>query len=136
MSAAKVFLDSGIFIAFLNRKDRYHQQAVALFKGPRVRWSTSALVRSEAYSWFLHKYGEEAARRFRFFMENLDGLQVFDVGAEHHREVCKVLDRLRGAKLTSVDASSLALMAKHKVKRAWATDRHIGLTGVEVLPRS
>ncbi|MDX1619075.1 MAG: RagB/SusD family nutrient uptake outer membrane protein, partial [Balneolaceae bacterium] len=42
-----------------------------LFNGPNVRWSTSALVRSETYSWFLHKYGEEAARSFRLFLDDL-----------------------------------------------------------------
>ena len=39
---------------------------------------TSALVRSEGYSWFLHKYGEEAARQFRLFLDQLDGLTVLD----------------------------------------------------------
>jgi predicted nucleic acid-binding protein len=136
MTAAKVFLDSGIFIAFLNRRDRHHAQAVSLFSGPEVRWSTSALVRSEAYSWFLHKYGEETARSFRLFLDNLEGLEIFETTPGHHDDVCKTLDRLRGAKLTYVDASSLALMSEHEIKRAWATDHHLGLTGVEVLPRS
>ena len=56
MSAIEVFLDSGIFIAFLNRRDRHHVQATSLFNNPPARWCTSALVRSEAYSWFLHKH--------------------------------------------------------------------------------
>ncbi|MCG8557150.1 MAG: type II toxin-antitoxin system VapC family toxin [Proteobacteria bacterium] len=136
MSTSKVFLDTGIFIAFLNRKDRHHTQASALFNGPRPRWYTSMLVRSEAYSWFLHRYGEEAARSFRFFLDSLSGLEVFDADAKHHELVCGVLDRLRGTKLTYVDASSLTLMTRHKIKRVWATDHHLGLTGAEVLPRS
>ena len=135
MSASKVFLDSGIFIAFLNRRDRHHSQAVALFDGPPVRWFTSALVRSEAYSWFLHKYGEEAARQFRMFIDNLDLLRIFETDPEHHDEVGRILDRLRGAKLTYVDASSLALMSKENIGRTWATDHHLGLAGAEVLPR-
>lgn len=136
MNLPKVFLDSGIFIAFLNRRDRYHAQAATLFSGPEVRWHTSSLVRSEAYSWFLHKYGEEAARQFRLLLDNLEDLVVFDTDAEHHANVGKILDSLRGAKLTYVDASSLAFMAKHKIRRAWATDHHLGLTGIEVIPRT
>ena len=135
MSPSEVFLDSGVFIAFLNRSDRHHAQAVTLFGGPRVRWVTSALVRSEAYSWFLHKYGEEAARQFRLFVDQLEGLTVLDTGASHHADVGSMLDRFRGAKLTYVDASSLAFMAERDIKRAWATDRHLGLSGAEVLPR-
>jgi predicted nucleic acid-binding protein len=130
-----VFLDSGIFIAFLNRGDRHHRKAVALFGGPPIRWVTSALVRSEAYSWFLHRYGEEAARHFRLFVDQLAGLTVLDTDPRHHRDVGKTLDRFRGSKLTYVDASSLAFMAKREIKRAWATDHHLGLTGAEVLPR-
>ena len=132
----RVFLDTGIFIAFLNRRDKHHEQARSLFSGRRPRWSTSMLVRSEAYSWFLHRHGEEAARSFRLLVDNLDGLEVFDANAEHHDEVCRVLDRMRGAALTYVDASSLALMSRHRIRKVWATDHHLGLTGAEVLPRS
>ncbi len=47
-----------------------------------------------------------------------------------------MLDRLRGARLTYVDASSLALMARHGIGTVWASDHHLGLTGAAVLPRS
>jgi predicted nucleic acid-binding protein len=93
-------------------------------------------VRSEAYSWFLHKYGEEAARQFRLFVDQLDGLTVLDTDPHHHEEVGSTLDRFRGAKLTYVDASSLAFMEQRAIKRVWATDHHLGLDGAEVLPRS
>lgn len=129
-----VFLDSGIFIAFLNRRDRCHAQAVALFGGAKPRWSTSYLVVSEAYSWFLHKYGEEAARSFRMFVGNLDGLKVYEATVEHHQQVCKMLDHLRGAKLTYVDASSLCFIERHKITTVWATDHHLSLTGARVVP--
>jgi predicted nucleic acid-binding protein len=133
--SGKVFLDTGIFIAFMSRRDRWHPQAVALFSGSRPSWSTSMLVRAEAYSWFLHRHGEEAARSFRLLVDNLEGLQMYDATAAHHAEICKILDRLRGAKLTYVDASSLALIARHRIESVWATDHHLGLTGAVVLPR-
>ena len=130
-----VFLDSGIFIAFLNRHDQCHTQATALFSLARPRWSTSYLVIGEAYSWFLHRYGEEAARTFRVFVEQLDGLKIHEVTAEHHRQVGKMLDRLRGAKVSYVDASSLCLLERHKIRKVWSTDFHLSLTGAEVAPR-
>lgn len=131
-----VFLDSGIFIAFLNRRDRWHDQAVTLFGGPRQRWCTSVLVISEAFSWFLHRMNEEAARTFRGLADGLDGLRVFEATRAHHVDVVKVLERCRGTKLTYVDASSLAFMREHKIPRVWATDHHLGLDGAEVLPRT
>jgi predicted nucleic acid-binding protein len=129
-----VFLDSGIFIAFLNRHDQWHTQATALFNLARPRWNTSYLVVSEAYSWFLHRHGEEAARSFRAFVDKLDGLKIHEVTAEHHRQVERMLDRLRGAKVSYVDASSLCLLERHKIAKVWSTDFHLGLTGVEVVP--
>ena len=136
MSAPSVFLDTGIFIAALSRRDQYHGQARALFGGSRPAWCTSRLVWSEAYSWFLHRHGEEAARTFRLFADSLEELTVFDADAEHHSEAWRVLDRLRGTRLTYVDASSLALLVRHRIDTVWSTDRHLGLTGAQVLPRS
>jgi predicted nucleic acid-binding protein len=130
-----VFLDSGIFIAFLNARDQWHEQAKCLFGMGKPRWSTSYLVISETYSWFLHRYGEEPARTFSRLVENLGNLRIFDVNRDHHRHVARMFDRLRGSKLTYVDASSLCFMEKHKVRKVWSTDRHLGLTGAEVFPR-
>ena len=129
------FLDSGIFIAFLNARDQWHEQAVALFGRIMPRWSTSYLVISEAYSWFLHRYGEEAARTFAKLIDNLDDLKIFEITRDHHPHVKRMLGRMRGSKLTYVDASSLCFMEKHKIRTVWSTDHHLGLTGAEVLPR-
>jgi predicted nucleic acid-binding protein len=130
-----VFLDSGIFIAFLNRHDQWHPQAKALFSLARPRWSTSYLVIGEAYSWFLHRHGEEAARSFRVLVDKLDGLKIHEATADHHRQVVRMLDRLRGAKVSYVDASSLCLLERHKIRKVWSTDFHLSLTGAEVAPR-
>jgi predicted nucleic acid-binding protein len=131
-----VFLDSGIFIALMSRKDRWHEQAVALFGGPTPKWSTSILVISETYTWFLHRMGEEQARTFRQFADNLTGLLVFDATREHHAAVVRILERFRGTKLSYTDGSSLVHLEKRKIKRVWSTDHHLGVSGAEVLPRS
>ncbi len=135
MTNHRVFLDTGILIAALNRRDQHHEQARALFAGPPPRWHTSVLVWSEAYSWFLHRHGEEPARTCRLFLDNLEGLVVLEATSQLHRDTCRMLDRLRGSRLTCVDASSLALMEQHDIKTVWATDYHLGLTGAKVLPR-
>jgi hypothetical protein len=46
-----------------------------------------------------------------------------------------MLERLRSSKLTYVDASSLCFLEKHKIRKVWSTDRHLGLTGAEISPR-
>lgn len=131
-----VFLDSGIFIALMNRRDRWHEQAVALFGGPVQKWTTSILVISETYTWFLHRMGEEAARSFRQLLDNVQGLRVLDATKGHHVAVVRVLERYRGTKLSYTDASSLAHLEQRKIKRVWSTDHHLGIGGAEVLPRT
>jgi predicted nucleic acid-binding protein len=134
--SSPVFLDSGIFIALMNRKDRWHEQAVELFSGPTPRWHTSVLVLSETYGWFLHRIGEEQARAFRGLIDHLKGLKILGATAAHHSDVWRMLDRFRGTKLTYVDGSSLVHMDQKKIRRVWSTDHHLGLSGAEVLPRS
>lgn len=131
-----VFLDSGIFIALMSERDQWHAQAVALFGAPRPRWLTSLLVVSETYSWFLHKYGEDAARGFRLLLDQLEGLTILDAGRQHHAACVAMLKQFRGSRLTYVDASSLVLVKQHRVRQIWSTDHHLGLTGVEILPRT
>ncbi len=134
MKHGKVFLDTGIYIALLNKRDRHHPQAVALFGGPKPDWYTSILVWSEAHSWFLHRQGENAARMFRTLASSLEGLEILSADLSLHDETLQMLDRLRGARLTYVDASSLALMARHEIRTAWSTDYDLSLTGAEVVP--
>jgi predicted nucleic acid-binding protein len=131
-----VFLDTGIFIAALSRRDRLHAPAVELFGRSGQRWVTSLLVVSEGYSWFLHRHGEEAARSLRAFIGALKGLNILAVTLEDHTRTLRVLDRFRGTKLTYVDAASLSWIEQRKIQTVWSTDHHLSMTGAEILPRS
>lgn len=129
-----VFIDSGAFVAALFRSDRHHQAFRALFlKIPR-KCSTSMLVVSETYSWFLHKLDEESAREFLGFVNAIEGLTVLDVPAALQRDAQRILDRFRGSKLTYVDAVSLVLIEKHKLKQVWGTDRDLTFSGAALFP--
>jgi hypothetical protein len=44
------------------------------------------------------------------------------------------VDKLRGAKLTYVDAASLAFLQRRKIGNVWGTDHLLGLLGARVLP--
>lgn len=134
MRAGPAFLDSGIFIAFLDRSDAYHAAARELFAQPPRRWLTSILVVSETYGWFLHKLGEESARAFRDALDSLPRLRLLGVDESHHRAVLGKLDSLRGHKLTYVDASILVFVERHDVREVWGVDQHLSIEGTRVLP--
>lgn len=92
------------------------------------------LVLSETYSWFLHKRDEEAARDFLAFVDAIDGLHILDVPSALQREAKRLLDRFRGSKLTYVDAVSLVLIGRHKIKQVWGTDKDLTFTGASLAP--
>lgn len=134
MTAGQVFLDSGIFIAFLDRSDRHHAAALRLFSDPPRQWSTSLAVVSETYGWFLHRLGEDAARTFRLVLTELPRLQLLSLTPAHHAAVIQRLERLRGHKLTYVDASSLVFLSTLRIGEVWGTDRDLALEGARVIP--
>jgi len=134
MKDTAVFLDTGIFIAFLDRSDRFHAAAVELFSAPPRRCHSSLAVVSETYGWFLHRLGEEAARTFRLALADFTWLAVHGLDAAHHAAVIRKLERLRGHKLTYVDASSLVLVDQLRIPVVWGTDRDLSIEGARVVP--
>ncbi len=133
-AARRVFLDTGIFVAFLDRSDAHHPASVRLFSDPPRRWYTSLLVVAEAYGWFLHRLGEEAARTFRLALADLPRLELLSPDMTHHEATCRRLERLRGHKLTYVDASSLVFLQSFRIPEVWGTDRDLALEGARVAP--
>ena len=131
---AEVFLDTGIFVAWLVAADRRHDEAAALFDGVSAPLVTSLAVISEAYSFFLHRFGEDAGRSFRAALSALPRLELCPIDHAHHRAVERKLDKLRGMKLTYVDASSLVCIAGRRIATVWGTDSDLALEGAEVLP--
>lgn len=129
-----MFLDTGIFVAFLDRSDAYHEAAVRLFFEPPWRWCTSLAVVAEGYGWFLHHLGEDAARTFRLALSELPRLRLLGLDAAHHGATVRKLERLRGHKLTYVDASSLVFLQEHRITEVWGTDRDLSLEGARVVP--
>lgn len=129
-----VFIDSGAFVAALFRSDRHHEAFRALFLRPPRSCFTSMLVVSETYSWFLHKRDEGSARQFLGFVSAITGLAVLDVPGKLGKEIVRVLDRFRGSKLTYVDAASLVLVQKHKIREVWGVDNDLTFTGARLIP--
>ena len=136
MKLGPVFLDSGIFIAFLDRSDQHHEAAEQLFADPPRRWYSSIAVVAETYGWFLHRLGEEAARTFRLAITELPRLKLLELDAAHHSAVMQKLERLRGHKLTYVDASSLVFIERLRIREVFGTDLDLGLEGARVRPIS
>jgi len=134
MNAGPVFLDTGLFIAFLDRSDRHHPDAVELLANPPRRWYSSLAVISETYGWFLHRLGEDAARTFRMALADFPRLKLLPIDRKVHADVIRKLERLCGHRLTYVDASSLVFLERLRISEVWGTDLDLSLEGARVIP--
>jgi len=125
------YVDTSAFIAFLDRSDSHHPLFNRLFAAPPAL-ATSALVIAEGHGWFLRRYDRHRANEFLAFVETLKPLtiQAFDgVGLLKSR---RVLAAFSDQNLTLADAHGLALMKDLRSSVCWSTDRHLGLTGVNL----
>jgi predicted nucleic acid-binding protein len=127
----EAYLDTSAFIAFLDRSDSYHLTFKRLFAAPPAL-VTSALVIAEGHGWFLRRYDRHRAGEFLAFIETLPALtvQAFDV-----MELSKVrhtLAKFGDQALTLADAHGLVIMKDRRNAICWSTDRHLGLTGVDL----
>lgn len=55
---------------------------------------------------------------------------------DHHAAVLRKLERLRGHKLTYVDASSLVFLSQLRISDVWSVDQDLAIEGARVVPRS
>lgn len=132
--SAGALVDSGAFISFLDRSARNHAAVRSLFRDPPPALCTTSLVVAETYGWFLHRLGEEPARRFRLFLRDLRRLEIVDTGPAQRDATVARLERWRGHKLTWVDAASLVVIEHRDLHVVWGTDRDLALEGATVLP--
>ena len=127
----EAYVDTSAFIAFLDRSDSYHLIFKRLFSLPPAL-VTSALVIAEGHGWFLRRYDRHRAGEFLAFVESLPvfTVQAFDV--TELSKVRRMLAKFGDQTLTLADAHGLVIMKDRRSAVCWSTDRHLGLTGVDL----
>ena len=126
------YVDTGAFIAFLDRSDTYHPLFLHLFSDP-PSLVTTPLVIAEGHGWFLKRFDATRALQFLNFIEELSPLEVWNVGGQASRESAEILREFSDQSMTLTDACGLWLMKELKISRCWSTDRHLSLTGVSLV---
>jgi predicted nucleic acid-binding protein len=130
-SPAEAYLDTSAFIAFLDRSDSYHPTFKRLFASPPAL-ATSALVIAEGHGWFLRRYDRHRAAQFLAFIEALPALTVQACDLTELSKIRRELARFGDQDLTLADAHGLVIMKDRRSAICWSTDRHLGLTGVDL----
>ncbi len=131
MKKTSAYVDTGAFIAFLDRSDSYHDLFARLFADPPMLWTTP-LVLAEGHAWFLRRYDAARGLQFAAFIEELPRLMIATVGSREIAAANGYLRRFQDQKLTLADAVGLHVITVQKLRVVWATDRHLGLTGAQL----
>jgi predicted nucleic acid-binding protein len=126
------YVDTSALIAFLDRSDSYHAIFRKLFSSP-PRLVTSALVVVEGHGWFLRRYDQNRAIQFLNFIDELTLLTLEQAGKEELAKAGRLIKKFADQPLTLADAHGLVIMNERRIDTCWSTDRHLGLTGAELV---
>jgi len=126
------YVDTSALIAFLDRSDSYHAIFRKLFSSP-PRLVTSALVIVEGHGWFLRRYDQNRAIQFLNFIDELTLLTLEQAGKEELAKAGRLIKTFADQPLTLADAHGLVIMNERRIDTCWSTDRHLGLTGAELV---
>jgi predicted nucleic acid-binding protein len=129
---ARVFVDSGGWIALLRARDHHHAEADRLFRVAvtrRVPLLTTNLVVAEVHRFLLFHVGIGAAARM---VERLDASPLVSVvfpGRAHHDAARAWLAKLADQRITYTDAVSFAVMEAARCTTAVTFDHDFALAG-------
>lgn len=132
-----IFIDTGAFLARYVAEDRLHARAVAgwdQLAQKRATAFTSTLVLSETFTLLARRTGYAfAAQRARAILDS-DTLTVLRPSERQEREALVLFEKFADQGVSFADCVSFALMQHHRIKRAFAFDRHFTLAGFDLWP--
>ena len=131
-----IFADTSFFVALRNRRDRHHQNAVALL---RQRESavlvTSNHVQGETWTYLRRKAGHKSAVAFLNSIETSPRIRIDTVTPEQEARALRWLRRHDEREYSFVDATSFALMRNLRLHQVLAFDGDFAAAGyVELRP--
>jgi len=128
----KVYVDTSPLIAICDQSDFWHRRCVELFFDPPPLVTTTAVI-IEGHGWFLRRFDSMQAIRFLEFIKSLTIMEVHPVTSSDLLDAEKYLGKFRDHRLTMVDAVGLCFMDRLRLDKVWSTDRHLALTGREII---
>ncbi len=129
-----IFVDTSAWIMLLNRTEKSHSEAVALYESlGNVTLLVTNYIISETYTWLRKKSGFVAAYSFLESMKRkvvLNQMVIVYSDDSLENEAFKLLDKFKDHKLSHADAVSICAMKRLKVKDVFAYDHHFIIAGM------
>ena len=131
-----IFVDTSFWIALNARRDRWHAQAVGLFRAyADAPLMTTNHVVAETWTFARRRYGHEPAVKLLDLLGATDRLVQSFVDRELERDAWDWLRRRDEREYSFVDAASFAVMRRNGIREAFAFDGDFAAAGfVELRP--
>lgn len=126
------YVDTSALIAFLDRSDSHHPLFRQLFSKPPPL-VTSALVIAEGHGWFLRRYDQGRAVQFLNLVSELPMLTIQAFDEQELAKVSRLVNKFHDQPLTLADAHGLVMINQRRISTCWSTDRHLRLTGANLV---
>lgn len=129
---ARLFVDSGAWLAFFSARDNRHADADRLIREAfrrKIPLFTSSLVLAEVHRLLLFRAGIAAAAAALERIDASRGVTVKFADATIHREARAWIARLGDQVISYTDASSFALMKANRCQVALSFDRDFVVAG-------
>jgi predicted nucleic acid-binding protein len=132
-----IFIDTGAFLARYLSKDQNHSRALLAWQElaeKAVQCWTSSFVLDETFTLLGRRAGYAfAAQRARLLLTSR-ALSILRPDAEVELQSVAVMEKYADQQLSFTDCTSMVLMRKTGIIRAFTFDRHFQLAGFEVWP--
>jgi hypothetical protein len=135
-----VFVDTGAWIALLNRNDRHHEQALRYYDEAAktaVRLLTSSDVVDETVTRLRYDVGLPAALAFRTMLDDVVAsrrARIAWVDEGVSREAWALLERFADVELSLTDATSAVVARRSNVSTVFGFDRDFRALGFDLKP--
>ena len=134
-AAARLFVDSGAWIALRSRRDQHHSAADGAFRTAierRIPLVTTNLIIAEIYRLTLFRAGREPALRALERIDASPSVIVHFATSDDHRVGRRWLERLAPRPITYTDAVSFAMIEATKCTHVLGFDQDFAAAGFEL----
>ena len=131
-----IFVDSGAWIALLDRRDQHHDDAIAIYSDlvqQSTQFLTTDYVIDETATRLRYKVNHSIAVQFLNLIERTKetgGLTVAAIDSVLFQEAERLFRQYDTAELSFTDCTSFAVCQQHNISEAFAFDQHFPMVGI------
>ena len=131
-----IFVDSGAWIALLDRRDQYHSEAVAIYNDlmqQRTQLLTTDYVIDETATRLRYKVNHSIAVQFLNLIESskvTGRLTVTEIDSVLFQTAERLFRQYDTAELSFTDCTSFVVCRRRNISEAFAFDQHFPMMGI------